>query len=407
MDTKQSNILLIDSNVVNGRFLKKLLTANSPDPATSPYHVWTAVDLTKAFALLQEIAIDAILLAIPDNSLDLSQLNSLAEQAANTPIIILGEFEQPALALEAISHGAQEYLPKSVWADYSRLTQTIRLSIARHQWHNRHDDEMIHRSLRNLSELKTANAQIQQKARELETQNMALDEFAYTVAHQIQGLLSQMVGYASFIEMHHGEDMRSDVTLSLNRIVQSGNKMNNVINELLLLASMRSTEIVMQSLDMGRIVKEVKKRLRFEIKEENAEISAPDVWPTALGHESWIEEAMLNYISNAIKYGGNPPQLLLGADELPGNMVRIWVKDNGAGIPNEDQKRLFTPHTRLRKVRARGEGLGLAIVRRIIHQCGGEVGVESGEGEGSIFWFTLPQSTQSASSHDLSQSATA
>jgi signal transduction histidine kinase len=71
-------------------------------------------------------------------------------------------------------------------------------------------------------------------------------------------------------------------------------------------------------------------------------------------------------------------------------MVRYWVKDNGEGISQVDQKKLFKPHTRLHQTRARGEGVGLSIVRRIVEKCGGKVGVESEPGQGSTFWFTLP-----------------
>jgi two-component system sensor histidine kinase/response regulator len=74
----------------------------------------------------------------------------------------------------------------------------------------------------------------------------------------------------------------------------------------------------------------------------------------------------------------------------PDGMVRFWVKDNGPGIPPEAQARLFTPFTRLDQARARGHGLGLSIVRRIVEKLGGQAGVESAAGQGSLFYFTLP-----------------
>ncbi|NLF76891.1 MAG: HAMP domain-containing histidine kinase, partial [Chloroflexi bacterium] len=102
------------------------------------------------------------------------------------------------------------------------------------------------------------------------------------------------------------------------------------------------------------------------------------------------EEVWANYINNAIKYGGEPPCVELGATAQPDGTVRFWVRDNGAGLTEEEQTRLFTPFTRLDQVRARGYGLGLSIVRRIMDRLGGEVGVESRDGEGSIFSFVLP-----------------
>jgi two-component system sensor histidine kinase/response regulator len=97
-----------------------------------------------------------------------------------------------------------------------------------------------------------------------------------------------------------------------------------------------------------------------------------------------------NYLSNAIQYGGRPPRVELGVTEQADGMVRFWVRDNGPGLTPEEQARLFTPFTQLAQVRARGHGLGLSIVRRIVERLGGQVGVESEIGRGSAFTFTLP-----------------
>jgi two-component system, sensor histidine kinase and response regulator len=103
-----------------------------------------------------------------------------------------------------------------------------------------------------------------------------------------------------------------------------------------------------------------------------------------------VAEVWANYLSNAIKYGGDPPRAELGADLPADGRVRFWVRDNGPGLSPEDQARLFAPFERLHQVRAQGHGLGLSIVRRIVEKLGGEVGVESAVGQGSTFWFTLP-----------------
>jgi signal transduction histidine kinase len=143
------------------------------------------------------------------------------------------------------------------------------------------------------------------------------------------------------------------------------------------------------------------------IREHGAEIEHPAEWPVAVGHEPWVEEVWVNYLSNAIKYGGRPPRIELGAELLEYEeaevqdhggsgsvpaMVRFWVRDNGPGIRAEEQAQLFKPYTRLQPVRASGHGLGLSIVRRIVEKLGGEVAVESKAipGEGCVFSFTLP-----------------
>jgi signal transduction histidine kinase len=128
------------------------------------------------------------------------------------------------------------------------------------------------------------------------------------------------------------------------------------------------------------------------IREKGAIVSIPETWPTVTGYEAWLEEVMTNYISNAIKYGGNPPKIALGFDELPDNRVKFWVKDNGKGLSESDISMLFHKFTRLNTLRIEGHGLGLSIVKRIIEKLNGEVGVESENipGKGSVFYFILP-----------------
>jgi signal transduction histidine kinase len=109
-----------------------------------------------------------------------------------------------------------------------------------------------------------------------------------------------------------------------------------------------------------------------------------------VGYAPWVEEVWVNYLSNGIKYGGQPAQLQLGATSLPDGMIRFWIKDNGQGLTPEDQAQLFTPFTQLGHVRTNGHGLGLSIVQRIIKRLNGQVGVTSQVGVGSTFTFTLP-----------------
>jgi signal transduction histidine kinase len=125
--------------------------------------------------------------------------------------------------------------------------------------------------------------------------------------------------------------------------------------------------------------------------EAGAQVVAPDpdAWPPTLGYAPWVEEVWVNYLSNALKYGGEPPVIAVGATP-DGDVVRYWCRDNGPGLTAEEQTQLFTQFTRLHEVRAEGHGLGLSIVRRIVEKLGGEVGVENNEEMGSTFWFTLP-----------------
>jgi signal transduction histidine kinase len=102
-----------------------------------------------------------------------------------------------------------------------------------------------------------------------------------------------------------------------------------------------------------------------------------------------VEEVWVNYL-NGIKYGGQPPRLKLGAKPLPDGTILFWIRDNGPGLTPEDQARLFTPFTQVKRICGNGHGLGLSIVQRIVKKLNGRVGVMSQVGRGSIFTFTLP-----------------
>jgi PAS domain S-box-containing protein len=216
-----------------------------------------------------------------------------------------------------------------------------------------------------------------------------LDAFAHTVAHDLKNPLSAVLGFAELLTAEGVKLNSKDVDESLQSIYQSAKKMHSIIEELLLLAGVRKTEVEARPVDMASVVSGALQRLSYMTQEYGPEVILPRQWPVALGYGPWIDEVWANYLSNAMKYGGKPPRLELGADTLDGK-VRFRVRDNGPGLTPEQQARLFTPFTRLHQVRATGQGLGLSIVRRIMEKLGGEAWVESEPGKGSTFGFTLP-----------------
>jgi signal transduction histidine kinase len=224
---------------------------------------------------------------------------------------------------------------------------------------------------------------------ELQAHVEELDAFAHTVAHDIKGSLGPVIGFASVLRDDYARLTIEDQQKCLDNLVHAARKLNNVVDELLLLAEMRKTEVVMEPLSMASIVAEAQQRLAPMIQEYGAEIVLPAAWPAAEGHGPWVEEIWVNYLGNAIKYGGQPPRLQLGAQTQPDGMARFWVRDNGRGLTPEEQARLFKPFVRLDRVRANGHGLGLSVVRHIVEKLGGQVGVSSAPGQGSEFSFTL------------------
>lgn len=219
-----------------------------------------------------------------------------------------------------------------------------------------------------------------------------LDSFSHTVAHDLKGMLSAIVS-ASNIVKHGIDDMSKDELLEINDLIgESATKTMHITTELLTLASVRQQEIKRVAVNMQKVVLDSISRLKDVIQASDTKIIFPDTWPEVLGYEAWLEEVWLNYISNAIKYGGTPPVIQIGSDILPEDRVKFWIKDNGKGLSPDEMALLFNKFTRLDTIRAEGHGLGLSIVKRIVEKLNGEVGVESQNipDEGCVFYFILP-----------------
>ncbi|GAB4450144.1 MAG: response regulator [Anaerolineae bacterium] len=237
------------------------------------------------------------------------------------------------------------------------------------------------------------NAMLQAEIAEREKLIEELDAFAHTVAHDLKNPLGVTITHTQFLQKFHAQMSPPELRDGLDTIVKNGRKMNNIIDELLLLSSVRIEEVTPQPLHMADVVLEALDRLGFLIDEYQAAISspAPESWPVVLAYAPWVEEVWINYISNAIKYGGPRPNIALGAHTGGDGLVEFWVRDHGPGLSVEEQARLFVPFNRLNQVRAEGHGLGLSIVQRIVSKLGGRVTVTSAPGQGSTFSFFLPQ----------------
>ena len=251
-----------------------------------------------------------------------------------------------------------------------------------------HDVTERERAERTLREI---NQQLQQEILVRERLIADLQTFAHAVAHDLKTPLTVIIGYADLLAAATPEltEQASEYVRAIQRTAQ---KMTRIIEELLVLATIGQQDFATYPLDMAAIVAEVEHRLEHLITTSGATLAHPSRWPQACGHAPWVEEVWANLIANAIRYGGRPPLVELGADEEWEGQIRFWVRDNGDGVKPELQGRLFQDGVRLAPTQAHGHGLGLAIVRRIVERLGGTVGLESAgiPGQGSRFWFTLP-----------------
>jgi signal transduction histidine kinase len=224
-----------------------------------------------------------------------------------------------------------------------------------------------------------------------------LDAFGHTVAHDLKNPLGALKGRLEILEMHIGD---ADTELLRKQVTEAkvaADRLDAIIEELLVLAGVRQQSIEPRPLDMGPIVEESLGRLESLIRRSGAEIGKPGEWPTALGFQPWVVHVWSNYISNAAKYGGPSARITLGAEVRPGGRaVRFWVQDQGRGMDAAEQATLFVPFARISSIRLTGHGLGLSIVRRIVEKLNGKVGVDSEPGKGSHFWFDLPRAAPAA-----------
>ena len=367
--TPRGNILIVDDTPANLRLLSNML-------AEQRYKVRSVINGQMALTATQASPPDLILLDIrmPEmNGYEVCEHLKADEDTHDIPIIFISALDATQDKVKAFTVGGVDYITKPF-----QLEEVL----ARVE---------THLALRNLQK------SLQREIIERDKLIAELDAYAHTVAHDLKNPLGALVGFSDMLETEYTELSDEQLLLCVNTIARSARKMTNIIEELLLLASVRKMEDVRtEPLDMAAVVVEALDRLADMIAGHQAEIITPEVWPAALGYGPWVEEIWVNYVSNGLKYGGQPPQVEMGGKLLngPAGQVRFWVRDNGAGLSPDDQARLFTPFTQIHQARAEGHGLGLSIVQRIVEKLGGQVGMESEAGQGSVFFFTLPSAEQ-------------
>lgn len=223
----------------------------------------------------------------------------------------------------------------------------------------------------------------------LRQRNKELDEYAHTVAHNLNTSLVGMVGYSELL-LEGGDKVDRQTQIKyLTEIARSGHKMNTIINELLVFASVSKDQVNKVHIDMRPVLEEAIRRLRILIDGKEAELIIAEKLLPALGHANWIEEVWYNFISNAVKYGGNPPIIEIGSELVDNNHVRYFIKDNGPGLMDSQLKTIYQGHRLSGTEKVPGFGFGLDIVKKIVEKLDGYVDVKSKIGQGSEFSFYL------------------
>jgi two-component system sensor histidine kinase/response regulator len=295
-------------------------------------------------------------------------------RSRHIPIIFVTAFDDP---LERVAKGytigAVDYILKPINADILRSKVKVFVDLF----------------LKSQS-LEREIAQRRRVEEELRASNRELEAFSYSVSHDLRGPLRAITGFSDvllkdYLE-HIGDEEGRDF---LRRIAAGARQMDALIQDLLSFSRLGRERISITAVDIKGIVADAREVLNGV----QADITADEAFPQAMGHRTLLGQVFSNLLSNAVKFvePETRPQVRIRA-EVHGERVRVWVEDNGIGIAPEFHERIFRVFERLHPGGGYpGTGIGLAIVRRAMERMGGKCGVDSAPGKGSRFWIELPR----------------
>lgn len=234
--------------------------------------------------------------------------------------------------------------------------------------------------------------ELEDKNTELEVRNAEMERFVYTVSHDLKAPLVTIKGFVGMLrnDLQQGETARAED--DLGRIGKAAESMNRLLQDLLELSRVGRVMNAPEPVALTALAEEAVGQLSPRLAERDFAVRVADDMPRVHGDRTRLLEVYQNLIENALKFAGDEPapRLEIGARRDGGSRALCWVRDNGVGIDERHQERVFGLFARL-DPQIEGTGVGLALVRRIVEVHGGKAWVESeGKGRGSSFYFSLP-----------------
>ncbi|MBI4801596.1 MAG: PAS domain-containing protein [Elusimicrobia bacterium] len=220
-------------------------------------------------------------------------------------------------------------------------------------------------------------------------------DFVANVSHELKTPLTAIRGCAETL-LEGAIDDREHAMKFLGVICEHSKRLDNIVGDLLKLSALESyaAEVKKEAVGLKDLADSLVTSLASVFRSKKAVVS--NIIPADLrvnADPEKLGQVFINLLDNAVKFSPESPKVEISAQELPGS-VKVLVRDNGTGIPQSRLARVFERFYRVDQARSRetgGTGLGLSIVKHVVELHGGSVGVESAEGRGSTFWFTIPK----------------
>lgn len=240
-----------------------------------------------------------------------------------------------------------------------------------------------------ITERKSMEAALVQRAEALERSNKELEQFAYVASHDLQEPLRMIASYVELLAQRYQGKLDEKADKFIHYIVDGATRMQTLINDLLMFSRVatRGNPFTLTSAETS--LADVLTNLKKAIADKEASVTH-DPLPDVMVDSTQFEQVLQNLIANALKFCEQKPQVHLGAVRQ-GDEWLFSVRDNGIGIAKEHMSRLFVIfqrlHTRSEYV---GTGIGLAVCKKVVERHGGRIWIESQPGQGSTFFFTIP-----------------
>jgi len=246
---------------------------------------------------------------------------------------------------------------------------------------------------------KRAEDELQQKTRAVEEASQLKSEFLANMSHELRTPLNAVIGFSELMMDEVPGKINDEQRECLGDILDSGQHLLNLINDVLDLSKVEAgkIELKLQDLNLAAVIADVVKTVEpmLDDSKHKLEVSVEEGLPQVRADKSRLKQIFLNLLSNAVKFTPPGGKLAIEASSA-GDRCQVSVVDNGVGIKKEDRERIFEVFTRAETLpdeKEEGSGLGLALTRQLVEIIGGKIWVESEYGKGSRFTFTLPLAT--------------